>query len=135
MFYVIIKQVWPLFAFWPPRWYVLSSEPFKRQIDLQLYLFYFVEKKSVAQVKCIWQSANIKHEQMYEQNLIFPFVRLNLCGFGCETVNGFAVAISRVMGEWEWDGWDVNRRVALSFLWFLSRYARKKSFLLSVESL
>lgn len=32
---------------------------------------------------------------MYEQNAIFPFVRLRLCGFGCGIVNGFAVAIER----------------------------------------
>ena len=68
---------------------------------------------------------------MYEQNAIFPFVRLRLCGFDYGTVNVFAVAVGREMGERVWgDG-----RFALSFLWFLSRYARKKSFLLSVESL
>ena len=66
---------------------------------------------------------------MCEQNSIFPCVRLNLCDFGYETVNcgtenGFAVAVGREreMGE-----------VGSFFLWFLSRYARKKSFLLSVE--
>ena len=128
MFYVIIKQVWPLFAFWPPRWYVLSSDAFKRQIDLQLQLYYLILKKSVARVKCIWQSADIKHKQMCEQNLIFPFVRLNLCSFGCGTVNCFAVAVSREMGENE-KGRGVRRG---SFFSLISFSLRSKEIILIV---
>ena len=130
MFYWLLIASWTLESFWPPRWYVLSSELFKQQIDLQLQLYYLILKKSVAWVKCIWQSANIKHEQMYEQNLFFPFVRFNLCGFGCGTVNDFAVAVGRKgrerereMGErWTW--------LFLSFDFFLATLERNHSYCL-----
>ena len=55
---------------------------------------------------------------MYEQNAIFPFVRLNLCGF----VNGFAVAIGREMGEWE----EVDGKFTLSFV-VVSHFASLRS--------
>ena len=55
----------------------------------------------------------------------FPFCALEFMrNSDCETENGFAVAISRGDGKGERGSF---------FLWFLSRYARKKSFLLSVE--
>ena len=62
-------------------------------------------------------------------NLIFPFcafkiMQLLLRNSNCETESGFAIAIGRE---------NVDGRLALSFLWFLSRYARKKSFLLPTE--
>ena len=124
MFYWLSIASWTLESFWPPRWYVLSSDVFKRQIDLQLLTYWLILKKSVAWVKCIWQSADTKHEQMCEQNSIFPFVRLNLCDFWLWNRKWFCCRCrSR---RWAWS-------VALSFLWFLSRYARKKSFLLPTE--
>ena len=51
---------------------------------------------------------------MCEQNAIFPFVRSRLCGFSCEIVNGFAVAVGRKKGKWE--NGDGDERLALSFL-------------------
>ena len=122
MFYVIIKHVWPLESFWPPRWYILSPDAFKRQIDLQLYCCCVILKKSVARVKCIWQSADIKHEQVCEQNLIFPFVRSRLCVFGCRTENSFAVAVGR-KGE---NGKRNRREIALSFV-VVSHFASLRS--------
>ena len=59
---------------------------------------------------------------MYEQNAIFPFVRLNLCGFSCETVNGFAVAIGREM----WETGEGDERLALSFV-VVSHFASLRS--------
>ena len=131
MFYGIIKQVWPLFAFWPPRWYVLSSDVFKRQIDLQLLLFYVVEKKSVARVKCIWQSADIKHEQMYEQNLFFPFVRLNLYSWRVELLM-ILLSLSVGMGENEKGRWVGRERKSCSFFSLISFSLRSKEIILIV---
>ena len=59
---------------------------------------------------------------MCEQNAIFPFVRLNLCGFGCGTVNGFAVAI----GKEEENGCEMDGRLALSFV-VVSHFASLRS--------
>ena len=64
---------------------------------------------------------------MYEQNLIFPFVRLNLCGFGCGIVNGFAVAVGREMGEWEWGTIGL---LFLFFDFFLATLERNHSYCL-----
>ena len=59
---------------------------------------------------------------------IFPCCALKFIRFSdCGTENGFAIAVGR--------GERTGRRVGSFFLWFLSRYARKKSFLLCVEGL
>lgn len=61
--------------------------------------------------------------------LNFPFCALEFMrNSDCGTENGFAVAVGRAVGKGE-----RGRKACSFFLWFLSRYARKKSFLLSVE--
>ena len=61
--------------------------------------------------------------------LNFPFCALEFMrNSNCETENDFAVAIGRGDGKGE-----RGRKACSFFLWFLSRYARKKSFLLSTE--
>ena len=91
-------------------------------------MYLLILKKSVAWVKCIWQSADTKHEQMYEQNLIFPFCALEFMrNSNCETKNGFAVAVSRAVekgGAW------AEGLLFLSFDFFLATLERNHSYCL-----
>ena len=129
MFYVIIKHVWPLESFWPPRWYVLSSDAFKRQIDLQLQLYYLILKKicGTGEVHLTVNSHKIRTNVRTKLN--FSFCALKIMQFSdCVIENCFAVAISRVMGEWVWE--MGGTWLFLFFDFFLATLERNHSYCL-----